>query len=107
VIFDFARRRLYLQPGSRFSEPDREDRSGLHLLREGVTTFIYSVDEGSPAHESGARPRDTIESLNGRAAREMTMKAIRELLQSESAETVIVEIRRDRQVLELSILLNG
>jgi hypothetical protein len=32
VVFDFANRKLYLQPGQQFSKPDQEDMSGLHLF---------------------------------------------------------------------------
>jgi hypothetical protein len=41
VTFDFANQMLHLEPGRIFSMPDKEDMSGLHILRDGETTIGY------------------------------------------------------------------
>jgi S1-C subfamily serine protease len=41
---------------------DKEDMSGLHLLRDGETTIVYYVDENSPAFADGIKPKDIIEA---------------------------------------------
>jgi hypothetical protein len=49
VTLDFPNRTLYLARGGHFSDADEPDMSGLHLIREGDKTLVYSVDAGSPA----------------------------------------------------------
>jgi predicted aspartyl protease len=105
VTFDFARCRLYLQPGGQFSTPDREDMSGLHLLRRGQTTFVYSVDEDSPAFDCGMRRNDIIELLNGRNTVSMTMKNVRNSFQSHDGDSITLKVRRGGKVCEFEFAL--
>lgn len=105
TIFDFGNRMLYIEPNGTFSTPDKEDMSGLHLLREGDTTFVYSVDGDSPAFTSGIKPRDVIESVNGQETVSLTMKVIREMLQSHDGDRVALKIRRDDEALKFQFAL--
>jgi hypothetical protein len=105
AIFDFANQMIYLEPGQTFSMPDKEDMSGLHLLREGERTFVYSVDEESPASMSGIRPKDVIESVNGKSADSMTMKTVRQILQSHDGDKVALRVRRGDNALEIEFTL--
>lgn len=105
VTFDFANQVLYLKPGQRFSMPDKEDMSGLHLLRDGETTIVYSVDENSPAFVDGIRPKDLIESVNGQTASTLTMKAIRRALQSHDGDKVVLQVRRGNDLLKCEFAL--
>ena len=105
VTFDFANQVLYLKPGQKFSTPDNEDMSGLHLLRDGETTIVYSVDENSPAYVDGIRPKDLIESVNGQTASTLTMKAIRHALQSRDGDKVVLQVRRGNDLLNCEFAL--
>ena len=105
VTFDFANRVLYLEPGKDFSTPDKEDMSGLHLLREGEMIIVYSVDENSPAFADGIRPKDIIESVNGQSASSLTMKAIRRILQSHDGDKVTLRVRRGDDLLDFEFVL--
>jgi hypothetical protein len=105
VTFDFANQMLYLEPGQNFSMPDKEDMSGLHLLRDGEVTIVYSVDENSPAFAHGIRSKDIIESVNEQNASSLTMKAIRLILQSRDGDKVILQVRRGDDLLDFEFAL--
>ena len=105
VIFDFANRRLYLHSGQQFSKPDKEDMSGLHLLRENQLTVVYSVDENSPAFNGGIKPGDVIISVNGQSASSLTMKDIRRILQSHDGDKVTLRVRRGDDLLDFEFVL--
>jgi hypothetical protein len=105
VTFDFAHRMIYIKPGQRFAMPDKEDMSGLHLLREGTSTFVYSVDENSPAFNQGVRPKDIIEIVNGQVVPSLTMRDIRRLLQSRDGDKVDLQIKRGDNVLNVVFAL--
>jgi C-terminal processing protease CtpA/Prc len=79
--------------------------SGLHLLRDGETTIVYSVDENSPAFDCGIRAQDNIESVNGRSASLLTMKAIRLILQSRDKDKITLKVRRGDNLLEFEFAL--
>jgi len=92
VTFDFPNQKLYLQPGKRFAMPDKNDMSGLHLLRIDGLTVVHSVDENSPAFNAGIRAEDTIQSINGEGS--LTMNSIREMLQSEAGKRIKLQMQR-------------
>ena len=107
VTFDFANRMLYLEPGQRFSTPDKEDMSGLHLLRDGETTIVYSVDENSPAFDCGIKSKDFIESVNGQKASLLKINAIRLILQSHDGDKVTLQVRRGDDLLDFEFALKN
>jgi len=105
VVFDFPDRMLYLEPGHRFSNPDKEDMSGLHLLRQGEKTIVYSVDENSPAAAQGIHPGDIIDAINGKNTSIMTMRDIRRMLKSHDGEKVSLQTKRGNSVTPVNIVL--
>jgi len=105
VIFDFSDHRLYLAPGKKFSRLDTEDQSGLHLLRQGEATLVFSVDEESPAFKQGIRPKDEVVSINGHECSALTMKAIRAELQAGDGKTVNLQVKRGSEFLNFSFAL--
>jgi hypothetical protein len=107
VTFDFANRMLYLQPGQNFSLPDKEDMSGLHLLRDGGETMVYSVDQNSPAFACGVKPKNILQSVNGQNASSLTMNAIRQILQSRERDKVSLEVRREDNFLDFEFTLKN
>jgi len=105
VVFDFPDRIIYLEPGQRFAVPDKEDMSGLHLLREGENTVVYSVDENSPAAAQGIQTQDIIDSVNGQKASTLTMWAIRRLLKSSNGAKVTLQLKRETIGLQVGLTL--
>ena len=105
VTFDFANRILYLEPGQNFSTPDKEDMSGLHLIRQGEMTIVYSVDENSPAFNQGIKPKDIVEMVNGQNTSSMTMRVIRRVLKSNDGDKITMQVRRGDNVLNFAFAL--
>ena len=79
--------------------------SGLHLIREGETTIVYSIDENSPAFDIGIRAKDIIEAINGQKASLLTMKNLREMLQSGGGNKVSLQVKREENTLDFAFFL--
>jgi predicted aspartyl protease len=94
VTFDFVDQTLILRPSLLFTELESADMSGLHIIRQGIDTVIYAVDEGSPAAQVKLAAGDVIESINGKDARSFTLRDIRRALKARDQEKVIIRIRR-------------
>ena len=105
VTFDFGGRMLYLQPDQKYSAPDVEDMSGLHLLRSGGVTTVYSVDEDSPAANQGIVANDIIERINDLPSSSLSIQAIREMLRSADGARVGLQLRRGDRLTEVSLVL--
>jgi hypothetical protein len=105
VTFDFAGRMLYLQPGQQYTAADVEDMSGLHLLRIGGATTVYSVDEASPAAAQGVLANDIIERVNDQPAASLSLQAIREILRSADGARVSLQLRRGDRQLDAGLVL--
>jgi hypothetical protein len=70
--FDYARRKLYLEPGAGYRERDRYSRIGAYLLRAHERVFAWGVVHGSPADEAGLKDDDEVVEIDGRAAKTFT-----------------------------------
>lgn len=105
VTFDFAAGRLYLQPDREFAMSDVEDMSGLHLLRLGEKTVVYSVNADSPAAAQGVMANDVIEAVNHQPATTLKMETIRQMLRSGDGTSVALQIRRGDATLNVRIML--
>ncbi len=111
VTFDYSRKRMILERGSRFAEPFEFDMSGLQLVSESPSFGVVRVNrvlEKSPAAEAGIRPGDEILTFGGRPVTELRLAALREMLRqpgkqyllqlNRGGETVAVELRTRRLV---------
>ena len=70
--FDYARRKLYLEPGAAYHERDRYSRMGAYLLRNHERVVAWGVVHGSPADEAGLKDEDEVVEIDGRAAKSFT-----------------------------------
>lgn len=97
VTLDYARSVIYLKP----IDPappnlDRYDRSGTRITRTPGRTEVTEVVEGGPAASAGLKSGDTIVSIDGRSASEMSLDAIRSLLRDRPEGThVTLQLRRE------------
>jgi len=83
VVFDYAGRRMVLEPGPFPPAPYVADMSGLFMALDPVQAGrfeVRAVVPGSPAHEAGIRVGDFIRTIDGRPAHEFELGALRELL---------------------------
>jgi len=69
IIYDYPRRRMFLEPNRRFVEPSEYDMSGL-VLRKGKdgAWIVDHVYPGTPADEAGLAAGDTVIKINGAAS---------------------------------------
>lgn len=96
VTFDYPGRRMILEPGPNIAEAFEVDMSGLALVAtppEFRTVRVARVMDGSAAFDAGVRAGDEIESVDGKAAAELGVTALRERLRREGEE-VRLTLRR-------------
>lgn len=108
ATFDFPNKKLYLAPGHCFREPDRPDRSGLHLWRVDGNVAVRSVDDRSPAAAASIEPGDIVLEINGSSVSEVSLHQLRILLRSE-VERVRLVTRHDgdRNSVTLTLMSRG
>jgi len=105
VTFDYAGKRMVLQPAQRFSDPFEWDMSGMQAEPTGKGTVqVRRVIPGSPAAEAGVKEGDQITKFDGEAVAEATYFEIREKLKKDG-ETVVLELRRGKQSVIASLKL--
>lgn len=111
VVFDYSRKRVYLEPAKNFSDPFEFDTSGLGLVSEGPAFSVFKVARvlpGTPAAEAGLRPGDELVSIGGHPVTNYRLASLRELLRQpdrryelqirRGAETVSAELRTRRLI---------
>lgn len=82
VVFDYARQQIFFDPNSEFNSEDFEDMSGLTITAAGpnLKRFeITDVRQFTPGADAGLRKGDVIEGINGDAAADLSLAAIRNL----------------------------
>jgi hypothetical protein len=108
VIFDLARNRMILEPGKYFRDVDELDMSGAALVSEGdekLQAFkVVRVRDKSPAAEAGLRPQDTVLAIDGQAARDLTLSAVKDLFRRDGQECSL-QVKRDEKELTIRIKL--
>jgi C-terminal processing protease CtpA/Prc len=105
VTLDFPNRTLYLARGGHFSDADEPDMSGLHLIREGDKTLVYSVDAGSPAAAVGIETGDVLLSINSQNVGQMKMKDVRQRFKTKDGDKVTIEFTRGPQAQRVILTL--
>ena len=82
VVFDFPHHQLMLEPNSRFSDPDEEDKSGLLIVPKGtdLKTFeVANVQPNSPAAAAGIKKGDIIAGVDTDPAADLSLLVVRDL----------------------------
>jgi hypothetical protein len=97
VIFDYAHKRLILEPRSPMALPAELDMSGLYLVRDGDDggrVVVHRVVEDSPADRAGIRVGDVVVRVNGESASGTSLWPWRAALRSGDGRAVTVTIDR-------------
>jgi outer membrane lipoprotein-sorting protein len=92
VIFDYGNSRMILEPNANFAYEDNLDMAGLWLTRENDTTRVDFVVDDSPAGRAGVKEGDVIVSVNGKLAKDLQLRNIRQTLMSGPGNTVALTI---------------
>jgi membrane-associated protease RseP (regulator of RpoE activity) len=98
VTFDFPHRRMLLEPNSHFSDPFRDNESGLSLLAKGADFHVFEVDDvepGSPAELAGMHKGDVVTAIDGHSANELDLPKIGKMLQPGNAAAITI-LRSER-----------
>lgn len=92
VIFDYAHKRMYVEPNSDLATPFEYDMSGIRVQtqNEDLKSFrVKRVAQNSPAFEAGVRVDDLILAVDGKPAAELTLTKINSMFQQEGVKHVL------------------
>lgn len=82
AVFDYKRRRMYLEPNASLNDPFDHDMSGLSLMSAGADfggLRVHGVVRQSPAGESGLQEGDVFVALDGQPASHFTLEQVRRM----------------------------
>ena len=104
--FDYEHHDLYLEPGKKFTQPDRFSRVGVQLAKYGDEVKAMQVLKGSPADRAGLKEGDLVVSINGKACLEYDPDSIGKLFDEGAVgSTVVFEVSREGAKKKLSVKL--
>jgi len=105
LVFDYHRRRLFVEPNSSFDTPFEYDMSGfvMAVALQGYA-IIQQVHERSPAEEAGLQVGDKILRINDKLITDYGSLDLRSMFKQEGA-VVNVRIERDSEEKEVSLIL--
>lgn len=87
VTFDYGRKQMILEPGAACCAPEGYDRAGLWINRAEGGFRVEDVTAGGPAAEAALAAGDLITAVDGRAAAELSLSAVRQRFRSEPPGT--------------------
>jgi hypothetical protein len=94
VTFDYARQRMYLQPGGVAADPF--DRSGVWLNDAGEVFRVEALVEGGPGAAAGLAVGDRVVAIDGTSAAALRLPEVRRLLAHSPPGTVVrLRVERD------------
>ena len=108
LIFDYRDSLLHVKPNRFFSQRLNYDKSGLVLIYSGVDLNeinILEVLPGSPAQEADIRPGDQLIKFNGWPVKFFSLSKISKRLSSKTDKVIKVQLLRDGNLLNKSIVL--
>lgn len=107
VTFDFPGKRFFLKPYQPAPPGlDTYDRSGLRIELEPAGFRVVSVANGTPAAEAGLHTGEVIVAVDGQAATQITLPAMRDQLRERPAGSVVtLGIKSDDKVRSVRLTL--
>ncbi len=107
ILFDYKTSVLYLEENSRMATPIAVNCSGLDLQlnKEMTKILVHKVFEGSPAEAAGIKVDDELVSINGKAASELSLVEVEDLLKKGGTKVTLVLDTAGEVSLDLKELL--
>ncbi len=79
LTLDYGKQTMTLTPNAAFGQRDTYERAGLFLLNRDGKYLVLDARPGTPAADAGLTKGDTIVSVDGKPAADMTLQQVREL----------------------------
>jgi hypothetical protein len=105
VFLDYARNRIILEPNASFKDAIAPASTGVRFLAEGSDYKSFRVEElleDSPALEAGLLKDDVVLAVDGRAAAELTLSMLHEMLEKPIPRKL--SVRRGERTLQISLI---
>jgi hypothetical protein len=93
-ILDFPSKWLYLRRGLNSFMFDREDKSGLKIIKDGANIVIEIVDKRGPAMSADLKKGDVIVSINRMPVNGDDLLRVRDILKGENDKEILIKIKR-------------
>jgi len=107
VTFDYERKKLYLEPGERFTQRDSYSRSGALLVKLPSKVVAEGIVHGSAADDAGLKEDDEVVLINGRPALSFTPEELDQMfMDGEIGSTQTFTVQREGKKLKLSVKLH-
>ncbi|MBI5709778.1 MAG: PDZ domain-containing protein [Candidatus Eisenbacteria bacterium] len=104
--FDYARGRLYLEPGARYGERDHTSRLGAWFVRLQDRVVVADVARGSPAEEAGLEPGDELREIDGKPVRRLAREELKRVLDDgEPGSTLTLTVARELHERQIEVTL--
>jgi hypothetical protein len=109
VTFDYGRRTVWLEPGKRFTDPDRFSLAGVQLAREDGVVRALQVLPGSAADQAGLVEGDEVRKIDGRPIESWTLDQVTALFEEgKPGEKHTIEVMREgRKKKKLTLVLRA
>jgi C-terminal processing protease CtpA/Prc len=106
VFFDYANKRMILEPHAGTSEPYEADMSGLSLvMNDNLTSALVDyVVSGSPATDAGLAVGDTVMSIEGQPTTAAAVRDLRKRFRRDG-ERIVLTVRRGGKTRTVTLVL--
>ncbi len=106
LYLDYQNQRIILEKGANYEKEFPRAKSGMAIwdTEEGVEIFFISP--GSPSDKAGLKEGDIILSINGKNIEKFeTLVEIRDLYKSDEGTELILEIKREDEIISIILVL--
>lgn len=104
---DYENKKVYFAPNGDLKTPWVEEFAGITVINELGGYRVTSVSEGSPAYEAGLRAGDAVMEIDGRAAYEVGIPRLRELVRQTAGTMLVIKARRGTNIIEATVTLRN
>jgi predicted aspartyl protease len=110
VIFDYERNQMILEPGEKYGHPLKHNLSGMSFKAAGRGAWhelsLRYVMPDSPGAKAGLREDDTVVSVDGLPAAELTVNKLSNMMK-EGPRTIEIVIERDGKEMKKKVKLES